>query len=179
MDNNLENNKDFQEFLVSDGHSPPKQLSDDILYFVHRDLNPSHRLVFIKLLLIQTVVGIVTMLFCPQFELSLTNNYDLFHFFHRQFGRTICMAICGGIFMGSGAVAAAFILKGPELRKISRTPLLYYFSISSIFLLGFLLLGANVYVEISAAWIVGACLVGSAAHLLSRKARQMISAPAS
>ena len=171
--------KDYEDFLNADGFSPESKLSKDILSFVARDLNPPHSLVFIKLLFIQTIVGIITMLFCPQFDMSLTSSYELFHFFHRNFGRMMCMAICGGIFVGSGAIVGSFFLKTSELKKVSNSPLLYYFSISSIFLLVFLLLGVETYLDISIAWILGAALVGSGLHLVTRKARQMILSSAS
>ena len=168
------NKKDFEDFLKADGFSPESKLSEGIISFVRRDLNPPHSLVFMKLLLIQTFVGIITMLFCPQFDMSLTSSYELFHFFHRHFGRLMCMAICGGIFVGSGAIVGAFVLDKPQLKKVSNSPLLYYFSISSIFLAVFLLLGVETYLDISIAWILGAALVGSVMHLVSKKARQMI-----
>ena len=110
--------KDFQDFLNSKGVNPPNELSNKILSFVQADLNPSHKVVFFKLLLIQAFIGFLTLAFCPQFNFSLTNSFDLFHYFHHKFGENICMAICGSIFIGSGAVFAAYLLKSAEIRKI-------------------------------------------------------------
>jgi hypothetical protein len=43
-------NKDFLDFMNSKGNNPPEELSDKILSFVKNDLNPSHQIVFSKLL---------------------------------------------------------------------------------------------------------------------------------
>ena len=74
-------NNDYQDFLQSD-HQSPKELDAKIKNSIHEKMNPSHKLVFMKLISIQGFIGFVTMLFCPQFNFSLTNNYDLFHYFH-------------------------------------------------------------------------------------------------
>ena len=70
--------------MNSKGVNPPEDLSERILSFVQSDLNPSHKIVFTKLLAIQGFIGFLTLLFCPQFNLSLTNNFELFHYFHHQ-----------------------------------------------------------------------------------------------
>lgn len=73
---------------------------------------------------------------------------------------------------------ATFILKGPEVAKISQSPLLYYFALSSVFLSGFLLTGVDTYLDISIAWILGAALVGALVHLTSKSIRRMIKSSA-
>src|SRR5690606_4132865 len=105
----LEN--DYIDFMNSDDIQSPSHLDESIMSFVHADLNPSHKIVYFKLLTIQAFVGFLTMLLCPQFNYSLTNNYELFHYFHHQFGPIACSAICGAIFVGSGAIFAGYILK--------------------------------------------------------------------
>ncbi|MDB9787079.1 hypothetical protein OAB57_03155, partial [Bacteriovoracaceae bacterium] len=109
-------NDDFQDFLSSKESSPSVTLSKKISSYVKKDLDPSHKTIFLKLILVQAFMGGITLIFCPQFNFSLTNNYELFHFFHRQFGMYICSAICGGIFIGSGAIFASYILKTSEVR---------------------------------------------------------------
>jgi hypothetical protein len=164
-------NRDFDEFLRSGGRTPQKDVSQAILDRVRSDLEPPVSLVFTKLLLVQSIVGVMTLLFCPQFNLSITNNYDLFHFFHRNFGQTICMAICGGIFVGSGAVIGSFILRKTEMNLVARRPLLYYFALVSIFLSAFMVVGVDVYLEAALAWMAGSWLIGSGFYLISRSVR--------
>lgn len=153
-------NEDFKEFMSSEGVAPPNELSEKILNHVRKDLDPSHITVFSKLLGVQAFIGILTMLFCPQFSLSLTNNHDVYHYFHYTFGESICMAICGSIFIGSGAVFASFLLNSGEIRKISQSKYLYYFSICSLSVLAFMLLGVETYLKLTAFWVLGAFCSG-------------------
>ena len=77
--------KDLKSFIDNDQKADTSHLDKDILAFVQNDLQPNHAFVFIKLLLIQAFIGILTLAFCPQFKFSLTNNYELFHYFHYKF----------------------------------------------------------------------------------------------
>lgn len=171
---NFNRYKDFLNFTSSKGISPPDELSNKILDYVKHDLNPSHKIVFGKLLGIQVFIGFLTLIFCPQFNLSLTNNYELFHYFHHKFGESICMAICGSIFVGSGTLLAAYILKASEVRKIRNSRLLYYFSIVSIALTTFLLLGADIYLNLAMFWFIGAYIGGLVLFEVNRVIRREI-----
>lgn len=152
--------KDFNEFKNAQGTRAPKEVSERVLSTVRRDLNPSHTTVFLKLLSIQAFVGLITLLFCPQFNLSLTSNYDLFHFFHHTFGRYVCMFICGSIFIGSGAIFASYILTLTEINKIGDSKFLYYSSISGISIIAFIFVGAEVYLDLVSIWFFGATVSG-------------------
>lgn len=152
--------RDFLDFTNSKGLSPPESLSYKVLNFVQADLNPSHKVVFSKLLGIQAFIGFLTLIFCPQFDFSLTNNYELFHYFHYAFGIYICSAICGALFVGSGAVFSAYLLRSSEVRKIKEFRFLYYFAVSILAMGGFFLLGAKIYLTLSLYWLIGATLGG-------------------
>lgn len=151
---------DFHDFLSSQGKSTPKALDQKILNYVHAELNPGHIKVFLKLIMIQTFVGLLTLFFCPQFNLSFTNNHEVYHYFHYNFGEKICMFICGSIFVGSGAIFAANLMNKPEIKKVQSSKLLYYFSLTSLFLTTFLILGSDIYLKILSFWIAGAVLSG-------------------
>lgn len=170
----INHNKDFLDFISSKGAPPPEELNHKILNFVRADLNPSHRTVFSKLVAIQAFIGSLTLTFCPQFSLSLTNNYELFHYFHHTFGKNICMVICGSIFIGSGTLFATYILKSSEIRKIKESRFLYYTSISIIALSSFLILGSEVYLTLAAYWLVGAIFGGLSIFNLSSLIRRNI-----
>ncbi|PIK13633.1 hypothetical protein [Halobacteriovorax sp. JY17] len=151
---------DYLDFAHS-SESTPRQISHSILNRVERDLNPNKQIVFLKLLSLQLFVGLLTMLFCPQFTLSLTNNHKLFHYFHHTFGEHICMMICGSIFLGTGAIVAAYLLDIEEVRVIRNTRGLYYLAISGLSLGIFLLFGAKLYLDLTLIWVIGASLAGS------------------
>ena len=114
---NNDTHEDFKDFQGGGPDLPSQNIRDRINSRVHRLLDPPHGIVFSKLFMIQGIIGFLSMSFCPQFELSLTNRYELFHFFHRNFGAEICMAMCGGIFIGCGAFCAALLLKDPKYKK--------------------------------------------------------------
>ena len=166
--------KDFQDFMNTKGANPPEELTNKILSFVKNDLNPSHKIVFSKLLGIQAFIGLLTMTFCPQFSLSLTNRFELFHYFHHQFGENICMAICGSIFIGSGAIFAAYFLKASEVRKIKESTLLYYTCVSIVALTFFFILGSEVYLTLTLSWLFGATLSGSIVFEVNRLIRNSL-----
>jgi hypothetical protein len=168
------NKKDFQDFMHSRGANPPEELNNRILSFVRADLSPTHKIVFSKLLTVQSFIGFLTLTVCPQFNLSLTNNFELFHYFHHRFGENICMAICGSIFLGSGALFAAYLLKPSEIRKINESRFLYYMSISIIALSIFFLLGTDIYLTFAAYWLTGSTLGGLVVFELNRLIRKEI-----
>lgn len=165
---------DYESFMSGESIDAPEILSKDILHKVRRELKPSHRLVIGKLLFIQGFIGLITLFFCPQFDLSLTGNYSLFHFFHRNFGQNICMAICGGIFLGSGAIFASFILSQAELEKVKNSKLLYYLAMSLIFLTTFMILGVEVYLELAVYWVLGAMLIAIFLFDISSRVRAIL-----
>jgi hypothetical protein len=138
----------------------PAKLKESIFSLVKKDIQPDHKVVFFKLIFIQAVIGVMTMLFCPQFEMSLTNSYDLFHFFHKTFGHKVCMVICGSIFIGSGALVANSILTKAEIKRIKGSSFLYYMTISSITVSAFLLLSQNTYLSLVPYWFTGATVSG-------------------
>lgn len=154
------NDKDFLDFINTKGINPPEKISRGVLNFVKADLNPSHKIVFSKLLGIQAFIGVLTLTFCPQFSLSLTNSFELFHYFHHTFGEKICMIICGSIFMGSGALFAAYLLKSSEIKKIKASRFLYYTSISILALSSFFLAGTDVYLTLAVYWLLGSTIGG-------------------
>lgn len=160
MKNHKDIKKDFLDFSKNNESSPPKKLDHSILAFIDKELSPNHKLVFLKLIMIQGFVGIVSLAFCPQFNLSLTNNYEVFHYFHHTFGELICMILCGSIFVGSGAIFAAYILKESEIKKIKSSEFLYFFSLTSLALCIFLFIGAEVYFKLASVWAIGAIFSG-------------------
>ena len=129
---NKDFNKEYVDFMNTEGNEPPKHLSNSIMSYIKNELNPSHISIFFKLLSIHIIVGLLTLLFCPQFNFSLTNNYELFHYFHHNFGTYACNFVCGVIFVGPGAIFAIQILNKAEVNKIKSSKILYYLSLIHI-----------------------------------------------
>ncbi|MBT3235859.1 MAG: hypothetical protein HN353_07905 [Bdellovibrionales bacterium] len=164
---------EFYQFKPQSEVSPSHRVDQIILEQVACDLAPSNLSIFIKLLLIQGVVGILTMLFCPQFDLSLTNRYELFHFFHRTFGHYGCMAICGSLFIGSGAAVASIILTHVELIRICHFRFSYYLAISGCAITSFMIISPQAYLDLAAIWYLGATVGGISMIELGKQLRQL------
>ena len=159
--NQKKDQRDFLNFLNSKSENySSEKISQKILTYVRNELNPTHVLVFSKLLGTQALVGFLTLLFCPQFNFSLTNNFNFFHYLYNSFGENVCAAICGSIFIGSGAQLAAYALKEGEIRKIKEFKLIYYFAITSIALMVFAGLRAELHLNLVLFWFVGAIVAG-------------------
>jgi hypothetical protein len=167
-------NKDFNDFLDS-SKNPPNKISEDVLSQIRKSLNPDHKVVFGKLVLVQGFIGFLSMLFCPQFNMSLTNNFEAFHYFHHTFGEQICMAICGSIFLGSGAVFSSYLLSEGEVNKIHNSRFLYFMSISIISVSIFAVLGAKIYLSMITYWLLGAVITGILFFELNRFIRMRFS----
>ena len=155
---NKKYDSDFTEFCQGDGHNVTKSIDESVLNYIAEDLNPNWVVVTGKLMSIQATVGILTLLFCPQFELSLTANDEIYHFFHRHLGPYGCMAVCGAIFMGSGALLAGITLRLSELSLILKSKYLFGFSLSGLAVLMFLIAGADIYLSYASFWVLGGCL---------------------
>ncbi len=135
--NNPKNEKDYQDFMNGKQVDAPEYLKKNILEYIKKNLNPGFRTVFFKLTLIQAVAGTLTLLFCPQFSISITGSQSLFHIFYGALGIYGCMAICGSIFVGAGAFSVPFILENPELRKIHKYNVVSFSGVSFLSLFAF------------------------------------------
>jgi len=164
--------KDYLSFIDSEKIDPPRELSHRVLDIIIAEMKPSHRLVLGKLILIQAFIGTITMIFCPQFSFSLTSNHDVFHFFHHKFGESICMIICGSIFMGTGALFASFLMKKGEIHRIKESRLLYYLTTSIFFMSIFYILGADIYLRLVSFWLIGSVIGGAIMFEVSRLVKQ-------
>lgn len=147
---------DFDLFKSSPKEVTPNELDNKVISHINSDLNPSHYRILGKMVSLHGVIGLLTLLFCPQFKLSFTHNHSLYHYFHQTFGSQICMIICGVIFIGTGSLICSFFFKYAELQKVHKSVFLYYLGISSFSLLIFLFFGAELYLEMVLFWCLGA-----------------------
>jgi hypothetical protein len=153
-----DDNRDYLEFINTPDVLPPREMDNLVLSEIKNKLDPTSSLILLKLSIVHAFMGSLTMVFCPQFEMSLTANQDAFHFFHRTFGYHGCLAICGMIFLGSGALFASLIFKRDEVRKINSK---FYFFFPTLCLLSlglFFVLGARPYIDIVFSWSAGGIL---------------------
>lgn len=151
---------EYQEFLDDSAHQPSGALQEQILSVVHRDLNPTPVSVFSKLLGIHFVTSLVTLSICPQFGFRiLGEGMGLMQVF-MNFGETGCLIACGAFFMGLSLLIAGSVLRGEELRIIRKNRWLTLGALTLLSLGFFIMLDAQIVLNLSIAWFLGA-LFGS------------------
>lgn len=147
-------NDDFQAFMNANEVAPPRALTEQIFRKIREDLNPSIRKLLSKLILIQIIVGSFSLLICSQFGLG---PGPLVHTF-MVFGHTVCMALCGGLYLGAGAIAALTLLSPAEVELIRRTGYLPLLAVGILSLGTFFGFGAEIVMGFALAWLFGAFL---------------------
>lgn len=151
-----ERRKEFEAFLNAKDVRPPAHLTESILSFVHRELNPSMWLVMSKFAVIQTIIGSISLLICSQFGVG---SGGLVHVF-AGLGENICMALCGALFLGFGGVTAGFILKSPEVKLIRQTGYLPVLLMGVMALGIFFGFGAEIVLSLAFVWLLGGFVAG-------------------
>jgi hypothetical protein len=155
--------KDFSEFLGSENNDVPESVSRNILNQIHDELNPSAFKLFGKISAIQLVVGFVTLLFCPQFGVSITSGHGLMPYL-MKFGDSVCMVGCGAVFTSLSFFTASLLLRPEEVRKIKQNEILLLASLSTLSLGALICFGGEVIFAMGFAWLFGSIL-GSALTL--------------
>ena len=69
-----------------------------------------------------------------------------------------CMAVCGGLFIGSGVLVSSLLLRMSELDLIFKSKYLLSLCLSGVSVTCFLFLGAEIYLNLALYWMTGACL---------------------
>jgi hypothetical protein len=151
---------EFSEFIECDTENVPANISKNILNLVYQQMNPSWWVVFGKLLVIQSIAGLLSLLVCNQFGINpFKTGFSLSDYF-MKFGHSTCMLLCGFIFLGFGVSASRLFLNNEEFLVIKKNSFLQVFSLSLIFLGVFAAIGAELTFIISLFWILGAMLGG-------------------
>ncbi|MBY0384713.1 hypothetical protein K2X05_06100, partial [bacterium] len=111
MKNNKKTNweSEFTDFLLTESVAVPQKLTETILTKIHNELNPSFLHVFKKISFIHLILGFFTLLFCPQFDISITSQLGLVPYL-MQFGHEVCTFGCGAIFVGISVLVSSFYL---------------------------------------------------------------------
>jgi len=152
---------EFNEFVSAEEVPVPEALSQRILLRTEKLMNPSPWLVFLKLLGIHTVFGTFSLSICNQFGLNPFNtNLSLSEYF-MTFGHSVCMTLCGVIFVSFSLIAAWMILTRDEFIVLKKNYLIQIFSLSLLSLGAFIALGAHISLSIGILWFLGAIVGGA------------------
>ena len=152
---------EFAEFLSIEPEQVPHSVSENILSQIQSELHPSAMKVFGKVLFIQFAVGLITLLFCPQFGISLTSSHGIMPYL-MKFGDTVCMLGCGGLFTALSFLVASFALKPEEVRSLRKHEVLQLVSLATLSLGAFVCVGGEVVLTLGLIWILGAVIGGVA-----------------
>lgn len=150
---------EFADFLMSEPVEVPHKVTETIFSEIHHELNPSFLQVFGKISYIHFIVGFFTLLFCPQFDISITSQFGLIPYF-MQFGHEVCTFACGAIFVGLSLLASSFHLKPEDIKVLKEYEFLQLLVLSSLSLGFFVALGAEVVLSLGIIWLVGAIVGG-------------------
>ena len=151
---------DFVDFANQKGQALPEEASQNILAKVRADLSPSVFLVFFKTAAINFFVGCLTILYCPQFGLSLTSSMGLMHYL-MKYGDSVCMLGCGAFFTGVGLLVVSLVLRPEEIRVLKEHQVLNLTFIASLSLGALLCLGGQVALSMGFVWALGAIIGGA------------------
>ncbi len=154
---------------------PSSHIEKSIIESIENKMFWENLLIYFKFLSIIATTSIVTLFFCPQFNLSFTNNHELYHFFHHTFGEVGCMMICGVLFSGTGSILAGIILNKFEQKIIGlkNILLLIVFSVSSL-LLFILIRGEFIRIDLMIYWASSGIILSSTFFYLSKKSKEII-----
>lgn len=164
--------EDFKDFVETKGVDVPEDLSQRILSQIHKDLNPSSWLVFLKLFGIHSVVGTLSLAVCDQFGMSPFNSgFSLSQYF-MKFGHSVCMVLCGILFLGLTGVFGRIILRQEEFLVLKKNVLIQVFFLSLLSLVSFIAFGGEIVTGVAILWLIGALVGGvTSIQVLSLKLR--------
>lgn len=163
---------DYHAFKNAPDKTPPERLSAAISQAVHADLSFSAPVTYLKFSLVHFGVGIVSLFFCPQFNLSLTGKKDIYYFLHQNLGHYGCTLACGALFLGFGAFFAALLLRPQETRYIRKSLMSVFLALAFVSLGLFFVFGAQIYLELTMPWLLGAVIGGAATFKVTSNLRQ-------
>lgn len=155
-------NDDFSDFLSASEMEPPLHLQEKILGFVHADLNPSQKSIFMKILGIHALVSLGSLSLCSQFGIQTFHVFNAMETFMQVVGHTYCMAFCGLLYLGISALAFSFSLRPEEIKIIRRHRFLQFGLLAGVSLGVFLCLGEEILLVPSLLWLTGSIAGGAA-----------------
>lgn len=147
---------EFKHFILNAHLKPSLNTSKNLLTNIEEELSPCRRRMTLKLISIQVLLGLITLIIYPQFSHNFV-QYDLIlTYLNKTVSGDLRTIIQGSIFFFPGSVAAAYILSFSELKRVSSSRLLCFTLQAAICLLLFMLLETNLNLKLYGLWMLGA-----------------------
>ena len=152
--------EDFRDFVTTKEVAVPEEVSKRILNSIHRDLNPSAWIVFLKLLGIHSIVGTISLAMCDQFGMNPFNtSFSLSQYF-MKFGYSFCMILCGVLFLGLTGIFSQMFLNREEFSVLKKNVFIQTLFLSLFSLTVFIAFGAEIVIGTFILWLIGALFGG-------------------
>lgn len=151
---------DFNEFTSVEPVEVPDFVSNKILQKTHKAMHPPALKVFFKLLGVHSVFGTASLLICDQFGLSPFNTSLSLSEYFMTFGHSVCMFMCGLLFLGFSLVSTYVLLTDEEFKVLKNNLIIQIVSLSILSLSVLVALGAEVSLSIGLLWLLGAFIGG-------------------
>lgn len=157
---------DFKQFIDLQPIELPNTIAELILHKVKKDLEPSVKIIFTKLILTQGVVGTLSLAICDQFGINpFGTQFSLADYF-MKFGHHFCMFSCGFLFIGLGIGLGRQLLSFAEYNVLKQSYFLQVIIMTILSLGVFAMVGAELTVLISLFWLIGAIMAGMAVQYI-------------
>lgn len=163
----MKNHHNYESFIQGEDKTAPQHLKQNILNAIGADLKISPAQTWLKFSAIHAVIGAISLLFCPQFNLSLSGKKDLYHYFHQTLGHEGCMLVCGAIFLGTGALASVVLMRQAEVQLVRRSLMMAFLLLAFVSLGLFFSFGAQIYLDLATPWLLGAVFGGASTFKVS------------
>lgn len=155
---------EYEAFLKSEEVKVPTEISERVFSRMEKLINPNAWLVFAKISGIHLAVGFLSLGICHQFNMNpFGTKYSIAEWFMAMGGHSICMILCGGLFLGLSVFVAGYFLTIEEVKALKRTEFIQTLSLSVASLTVFAFFGGEFAVTFAGLWLLGALMGGFAA----------------
>lgn len=154
--------KEIREFVAfMEGYEePPKDIEQGLSVRIHSAINPSLRFTIGKLFLFHVAGSFITLLFCPQFGISLTGSLGLMGYL-MSVSPGLCFFGCGLLWMVVGQALTYLFFTIDEQRILGRYRWGTVFTILLLSVLLFTCIGGLRIDEWLLLWVLGAITISA------------------
>ncbi len=149
---------DYQNFTTTKESAPP-DIALKVKSLVQNELNPSLKIILMKLCGLHFVAGLSSLFFCHQFGHGV-HRHDGLMAPLMKYGESVCQFACGGFFFLGTTLLLFFILNPDELRVVLKNRYGALLALVGLSTAGFICSGST---EVLAAttlfWIAGATVI--------------------
>lgn len=154
--------QDFSEFVKGPPETTPTHLLNNIQAQINSLENPGFKKVVSKLTGLHLFASGLTLSFCPQFGFNpFLDHHGITHYF-MQWGETVCLFLCGAIYLGMSALVFRIFLSQQEWKKYRQHEFANLTALISLSLFFYSMTGPDFRALLAIAWTIGAFMMAFA-----------------